>query len=51
MMSNRQENAIVNEGTGDQEFTVDNLDSDLAVDENLVNVRTLERCFNEKIDR
>ena len=39
------------EGTGDQEFTVGNPESSLTVNENAVNVKTLERFFNEKIDR
>ena len=39
------------EGTIDQKFTVINSDSNLAGDENLLNVKTLERCFNERIDR
>ena len=47
----RQENATVIEATSDQEFTVGNLCSDLATNENAVNVKTLEKCFNEKIDR
>ena len=49
-MNNRQENATVSEGTGDQEFTVDNPGSNLAANENLVEMRTLERCFKERID-
>ena len=49
--SDRQQNVVVNEGTNDQEFTVNNTDNNLAVNENLVNVKTLERCFNLRIDR
>ena len=49
-MSGKQVNATANEGTADQEFTVGNSDSNPAVIESLVNVKTLERCFNEKID-
>ena len=49
-VSDRQENATVNEGTVDQEFTVGTSDSNPAVNENLVNVKTLERCFKERID-
>ena len=48
--SNKQQKATVSERTGDQEFTVDNLGSDLASKESFVKVRTCERCFNEKID-
>ena len=47
----RQENARVIHSTGDQEFTVDNPGSNLASNENLVMVKTLERCFNETIDK
>ena len=47
----RQEIAKVNEGTGDPDFTVDNLENNLTSHENVVNVKTLERCFNEKFDR
>ena len=50
-MNNRQENTGFNEGTVDQEFTVGNSDRGQAVNENVVNVKTLERCFNEGIDR
>ena len=50
-MGDRQENTTVNEGSVEQEFRISNSDSNLAVDEKLVNMKTLERCFNEKIDR
>ena len=50
-VSDRQEKSTVNEGTVDQEFTVDMSDCNLPANENLVNVRTLERRFNERIDR
>ena len=50
-ISDRQENVTVNESTADQELTVDNSDSNLAFSENLLNVKTLEICFNERIDR
>ena len=49
-MSDRQENVTVKEGASNQEFTVNNSGSNSAANENLVNVITLERCFNEKID-
>ena len=49
-MSDRQKSTTVNEGTVAQDFTVGNSDSNPAVDENLVNVKTSERCFNERID-
>ena len=47
----RQENATVNERTGYQEFTVDIPGSCLTVKKNAVNMKTLERCFNERNDR
>ena len=50
-VGDRQENAPVNEGTGDQDFTVGTSDDNLISKENTVNVKTLERCFNERIDR
>ena len=50
-MSDRQENGTINEDTADQEFTVNNSGSNSAANENLVSVKTLERCFNERIDR
>ena len=50
-MSDRQKNAAVNEGTGDQEFAVNNSGSNSAANEKLVNMKTSERCFNKGIDR
>ena len=50
-MSDRQENARINIGTGDQKFTVGTFDNNLLTFENTVNVKTLRRCFNERIDR
>ena len=49
--SGRQQNVVVNDGTIDQEFTVNNNGSNLTASENAVNVQTLERCFNERVDR
>ena len=51
--SERQENVVVNEGTNDRDFTVtvSNSCNNTAVNESTVNVRTLERCFNKRIDR
>ena len=48
--SARQENIVVNEGTNDRDFTVGTSSNNTAINENVVNVKTLERCFNEKID-
>ena len=50
-VSDSEENGKVNECTGDQEFTVDNSDSNLLASESSVNVRHLERCFNKSIDK
>ena len=50
-MSDRQENAMVNEGIDDQDFTAGTSDNSLLTNEKTVNVKTLERCFNERIDR
>ena len=49
--SERPENVVVNEGTNDQDFTVGTSNVSSIVDENTLNVRSLERCFNEGIDR
>ena len=49
-VSDRQENAAVNEGTGDQNFTVGPSNNNLLNIENAMNVKTLERSFNEWID-
>ena len=50
-VSERQENAVGNEGTNDQDFTVGTSNNDSVVYGNAMNVKTLERCFNERIDR
>ena len=50
-VSERQENAVVNEGTNDRDFTVSTSNNDSVINESTVNVKTLERCFNETIDR
>ena len=49
--SERQENAVFNEGTNDRDFTVSSSSNNTAVNESAMNVKTLERCFNERIDR
>ena len=49
--SERQENVVVNEGTNDRDFTVSNSSKNTAVNESAINVETLEKCFNERIDR
>ena len=50
-VSERQENAVVNEGTNDRDFTVSTSNNDSVVNGNAMSVKTLERCFNERIDR
>ena len=49
--SERQENVAVNEGTNDQDFTAGTSNVGSIVKGNELNVKTLERCFNERIDR
>ena len=49
--SERQKNVIVNEGNNDLDFTVGTSKNNSATNENMVNVKTLEGCFNERIDR
>ena len=46
-----QENIVANESTNNQDFTAGTSSSSTAINENLVNVKTLKRCFNERIDR
>ena len=50
-VSERQENAVVNEGTDDRDFTVGTSNNDSGINGNAMSVKTLERCFNERIDR
>ena len=50
-VSERQENAVVNEGTNDRDFTVGTSSNDSIVNGNAMSVKTLERCFNESTDR
>ena len=45
-----QEDIMVNKGTNDQDFTVGTSSNNTVINENVVNVKTLERCFNEGID-
>ena len=49
--SDRQENTLVKEATGDGEFTVGNLENKLTATENMVNMKTLESYVNGRIDR
>ena len=50
-VSERQEKAVVNEGTNDGDFTLGTSSKDSIVNGNAMSVKTLERCFNERIDR
>ena len=49
--SERQENIKANEGTNYRDLTVGTSNKNLVTKENTVNVKTLERCFNGRIDR
>ena len=49
--SERQENVVVNESTNVQDFTVGTSNVSPVINKNAMNVKTLERCFNERIDR
>ena len=49
--SERQESVVVDEGTTDQDFTVGTSNVSAVVNGEALNMKTLERCFNEKIDR
>ena len=49
--SEKQENFVVSESTNDRDFTVCSSCNNSAINENAMNVKTLERCFNEWIDR
>ena len=50
-VSERQQNIVVKEGTNDQDFTVGTSSNNPVVNGNAMNAKTLERCFNERIDR
>ena len=47
----RQENIVVNEGSNDRNFTVGTFNNNSVDNWNAMNVKTLERCFNERVDR
>ena len=49
--SERQKNTVVNGSTDDRDFTVGSSSNDSVVNGNAMSVKTLERCFNERIDR
>ena len=50
-VSESQENAVVNEGTNVRDFTVGTSNDDSVINGNAKSMKTLERCFNERIDR
>ena len=50
-MNNNHEETEVKEGAADQEFTCGNSDDGPAINEKVANVKSWERCFNEKINR
>ena len=49
--SERRENVVVNGGADDQNVTCGTSNVSSIVNENALIVKTLERCFNERIDR
>ena len=50
-VSERRENAVVNEGTKDRDFIVGTSNNDSVLNGNAVIVKSLEKCFNERFDR
>ena len=50
-MTSGPQNILVSNGTVDREFTVSNSDGIPITNENMVNVQTLHRCSNERIDK
>ena len=50
-VSESQENAVVNEGTNNRDFTVGTSNNDSVITGNAMGMKTLERYFNERIDR
>ena len=50
-VSERQGNTVVNEGTNNRDFTVGTSNNSSVANANAMSVKTLERCFNERIDR
>ena len=49
--SERQGKILVDESTNDREFAVSTSSINITVNESTANVKTLERCFNERIDK
>ena len=50
-VSERRENTLANEGTNDRDFTVGICGKNSVVNGNSMKVKTLERCFNRRIDK
>ena len=50
-VSERKESVVVNKSTDDRDFTVGTSNNDSVINGKAMSVKTLERCFNEKIDR
>ena len=50
-VSERQEDTVVNEGINGRDFTVGTTSNNSVVNGTAMSVKTLERCFSEKIDR
>ena len=48
--SERREKITVDEGTSDRDFTVGTSGKNLVTNENTVSVKTLESCFDERIE-
>ena len=51
LLAREKKNIVVNEGTNDRDFTVGTSNNDSVVNGNAMSVKTLERCFNERIYR
>ena len=47
--SERQENLVVNEGTKDRDITVGTSSNNTAINESMVNVKTLEKCLTKEL--
>ena len=50
-VNERQEITVVNEGPNDQDFSVGTSSNNSVINGNAISVKTLERCFIERIDR
>ena len=48
--SEEREKAVVNKGSNDRDFTIGTSSDKLVTNENTVNVKTLEKCFKDRID-